>query len=145
MLSLFMAGRALGDESRRRLGLGLTAVGGVTLVGSYAAVNSYGYLLVEPHSGQTSCDLGEHCTYEAAVTRPRGLYYPLVGGFLNAAYPNTAARELGIASSVLQIAGLSTMVAGIVVLATDRSGSRSTAQSVLPYVSANSIGVAGRF
>jgi hypothetical protein len=127
---------ASADEGRRRLGLGLAISGGVAFGAVYLATavsTAVGDGMCGLNNGPGSCS--------AADYHPR-LYIPLVGGFINATERNDVSRNIGIASSVVQIGGVGVMVAGIVLAATHRP---STVRPIVPYASATSLGLIGRF
>jgi hypothetical protein len=90
------------------------------------------------------CGLGEHACDTNAHWR---LQIPIIGGFVNAAHEprQDLGSQLGIASSVVQLAGVGMLISGLAVHHW-HVPARPTQATIVPYVSPlGTVGLSGRF
>lgn len=107
---LLMAGVARAGESDTHDG-GWDAGGTAAFVGGMTVLSLWSTTAVATGVGDGLCGLGES---QASCAHPHtNLYIPLVGGFLPGR--DDWSQSVGVASSVLQIAGATVMVAGLAV------------------------------
>jgi len=131
------------DEPRYRDG-GMDTGGRLALSGAIVFSSFYLSTVSAQVVLDGMCGLGEHACDTNAHWR---LQIPIIGGFLNAAHEQRQdlGSQLGIASSVVQLAGVGMLIAGLAVHHW-HVPVRPTQAMVVPYVSPlGTVGLSGRF